>query len=777
MDVARIATSDDEQRLLVVYAIQRLLALAPDEATLLRDACALLARYRHFRCVWAGSVEPDGSVPIVACAGEAADYVDGIAARWDDTPDGHGNIGWVVRSAQPGVFRTSHPSYARWRARAEAYGIASLLSLPLCVEDNVVTVITAYSDEPDGFGEKERRLLVGLADDIARALQLLRMRAASASEAARSRNRLQRLETVRRLFVAGDGELDARGALLLDEGARSLGLGVGALGTLERDIVWYQFYESDSVVSQPLRAVAAKDSIAAIAMSEGHTCAWEDLTAGVLAPSTFVLQEGFRSAIVTPFDVEGRRHVLGFLGRRVRAAPFQEEDHVYVELLASLFAQFVRQSAQQEQIRNLRTFDQLTGLPNRASFESRLAEMTSAHDAATRSLAVIGIDLDRFRGINTALGFAIGDRLLVECAHRLRGALRDGDFLARVGGDAFEVIAEARTPEVAADVARRLRDCVNQSTTIDGNELLISASIGIALYPSDASDPSELLACASSAIASARREGGGRYCFYSQEIGEGLEAKRRFHRNVIRAREEREFRLYFQPEIEMRTGRVVGAEGLLRWHDGELGVRNAAEFIPLAEEAGLIYGLDLWGLRNAIDHARRWEHAGRNLVVACNISGRSIQEPALLGELRDLLNASGVDPAYLQIELTETAATADVAAACAFLRDCRELGVTVALDDFGTGYSSLMHLKRLPVDTIKIDGSFVRELPDREEDAAIVRAMIALGHSLGRRIVAECVEEEHQARWLTEQGCDLAQGHWYGMAMPAEQFEAWMDAR
>lgn len=777
MDVARIATSDDEQRLLVVYAIQRLLALAPDELTLLREACALLARYRHFRCVWAGSVEPDGSVPIVACAGEAADYVDGIAARWDDTPDGHGNIGWVVRKAQPGVFRTSHPSFMRWSARAESFGIASLLSLPLRIDEGVVAVITAYSDEPDGFGEKERRLLVGLADDIARTLQLLRMRAATANEAARSRNRLQRLEAVRRLFVAGDGELDARGALLLDEGVRSLDLAVGALGTLDGQVIQYQLYEAEGLALQPRRAVALKDSIAAVAMREGRTRAWDDLSAEALAPSTWVLREGFRSAIVTPFDVEGRGYVLGFLGRRSRSAPFQEEDHAYVELLASLFAQFVRQSAQQEQIRNLRAFDQLTELPNRASLEERLAAMTAERDAAARPFAVIGIDLDRFRGINTALGFAVGDRLLVECARRLRSALREGDFLARVGGDAFGVIAEARIPEAAADVARRLRDRVNESVTIDGNEVLISASIGIALYPSDANDASELLSCAASAIATARSEGGGRYCFFSQEIGEVLEAKRSFHRNVLRAREQQEFRLYFQPEIEMRTGRVAGVEALLRWHDAERGVRNAAEFIPLAEEAGLIYGLDHWALRTATDQVRRWEQAGRNLVVACNLSGLSIQEPALLGELRDLLRTSGVDPGHLQIELTETVAMADIGATCEFLRACRKLGLTVALDDFGTGYSSLMHLKRLPVDAIKIDGSFVRELPDREEDAAIVRAMIALGHSLGRRIVAECVEEEPQARWLTEQGCDLAQGHWYGMAMRAEQFEAWMDAR
>ncbi|TAM60345.1 GGDEF domain-containing protein [bacterium] len=777
MDVARIAISDDEQRLLVVYAIQRLLALAPDESTLLREVCTLLARYRHYRCVWAGCVEPDGSVPVVARAGEAAAYLDTISARWDDTPDGAGNIGWVVRSGKPMVFRVSEPVYARWRQRAQSFGIVSLLSLPLRSDEGVWGVITAYSDEPEGFGEKERRLLIGLADDIARTLQLLRVRADAASEAARSRNRLHRLEAVRRLFVAGAGELDARTALLLNEGARSLGLAVGALGTIDGEVIRYRLYEADSVASQQRHAVAMKDTVAAVVTAAGRTCTWEDLTAGTLAPTTFVIREGFRSAIATPFDAEGRGYVLVFLGRRARPVPFQEEDHVYVELLASLFAQFVRQSLQQEQIRNLQAFDQLTGLPNRASLESRLAETLALRDPAQRPFAVICIDLDRFRGINTALGFAIGDRLLSDCAERLRGALREGDYLARVDGDAFGVIAEAPTPEAAADLARRLRDCVKQSATIDGNEVVISASLGIALSPSDARDPAEVLACATSATASARAEGGGRYHFYSREIGAALDAKRRFHRNVLRAREQHEFRLYYQPEIELRSGRVTGVEALLRWHDQERGVRNAAEFISLAEETGLIYGLDRWGLHTAMEQVQHWERAGRDLVIACNLSGRSLQEPALLGDLRALLYAASIDPAHLQIELTETVAMADAGATGAFLQECRALGLSVALDDFGTGYSSLMHLKRLPVDVIKIDGSFVRELPEREEDAAIVRAIIALGHSLGRHIVAECVEEEQQVRWLIEQGCDLAQGHWYAAAMPPEQLEAWMDGR
>jgi len=776
MDVVRITTSDDEQRLLVVYAIQRILAFTPDEVTLLRESCALLACYRHYRAVWAGLVQADGSILGIASAGAAAEYLEGRDWRLDDMADGEGTVGWVLRHRRGRVVRITDDRSVRWRDHARVLGIASLFTLPVCVDDRVVCVISAYSDEPAGFDQKERNLLEGLGQDIARALNRLRLRASTATEVERSRDRLRRLEALRRLFTAGDGSIDARGALLLSEGTRSLGMDIGALGYLDGEQMRYQFCSLDRATPQAT-SVPVQGSIAAVAIREGRTRSWQDIGGSDGLPlSVGAAEAGYRSAIVTPFEIDRHQCALVFLGREPRAVPFQEEDHAYVERLASLFAQFARQNAQEEQIRKLRAFDQLTGLPNRASLETRLSEMVGARDAAA-PFAVIGIDLDRFRSINTALGYATGDRVLVECARRIRSVLREGDMLARLGSDSFGVIAHARTPDAAADVARRLCDCLGESTSIDGNEVLLSASVGVALYPSDARDATQLLACAASAIAAVRAQGGGRYRFFSHEIGERLEAKRRFHRDVIRAREKNEFNLYFQPQVDLRTGEVAGAEALLRWHDAELGVRDAGNFITLAEETGSIYWMDHWALRATIDRIRRWEAAGREIVVACNISGRSVDDPSMLDELRALIAGSGIDPSHLQLELTETVAMRDVAATSAFLQSCRAMGVTVALDDFGTGYSSLTHLKRLPVDTIKIDGTFVRELPDHQEDAAIVRAIIALGHSLGRRVVGECVEREDQARWLTEHGCDIAQGHLYAEAMPVERFEEWMDAR
>lgn len=778
MDVARLATSDDEERLLVVYAIQRLLALAPDERTLLRECCALLARYRHYLLVWSGAVEDDGAVSVTARAGSASTFIDGVRARWDDTIEGQGNVGWVIRTGQARVTRVTDPLYGHWRTRAQSFGIGSVLTLPLSLDGKVVRVLAAYSDEPNGFEEKERRLLEGLADDIARTVQLLRMRATAASEVARSRGRLARLETVRRLFASAGGEIEARRAVLLSEGTRALDLDFGAIGVVDDNALVFDAHLVDETTSQTRASIPLESSIAGRVLHEGRTRSWHDFADDrTLDGSHALVQRGYRTAIATPFSVDDRRYVLLFAGRRPHAASFQEEDHVYVELLASLFVEFLRHSDQQEKIEILRTVDQLTGLPNRTSLEEQLAEMTAARDAAERPFAVLAIDIDRFRGINSALGFAVGDHILCEVARRLRSLLREGDVLARIGGDCFGIVAGTRTPDAAADLARRLCERLSEPTAVDGNEIHLSASVGIALYPTDAAEPTELISCVSEAIATVRAEGGGRYRFYSHEIGEQLEAKRRFHRDVMRARERNEFRLYYQPEVDLASGRVVGAEALLRWFPAEGAMRRAAEFIPLAEDTGLIASLDQWALREAVSQIRRWELSGRDVVLACNLSGRSMHEPALLDELRELVSRSGIDPAHLQIEVTETVAMRDVARTSELLQGLRALGISVALDDFGTGYSSLMHLKSLPIDVIKIDGSFVQALPHRREDVAIVRATIALGHSLGRRIVAECVEEEEQVRWLAAQGCDFAQGYWYGEAMPAEDFEAWMDAR
>ncbi|MDE2572625.1 MAG: GGDEF domain-containing protein, partial [bacterium] len=457
MDVARVSSSDDEQRLLVVYAIQRLLALAPDEETLLRECCALLAQYRHYRLVWSGFAEPGGAIRIVASSGAARHYLDGVEPRWDDTLAGRGNAGWVIRRGQSRVVRIPGPWNLALGARARAFGIASLLTLPLRIEGSVVGVIAAYSDEVDGFEEKESRLLEGLADDIARALQLLRVRASAADEMARSRDRLRRLEAVRRLFADIGGEIDARRTVLLDEGARALGMDVAVVGSVEGDLLRYQLMVLDNVASHPGSLIPLERTVGGIAIAERRTCSWQDLAAEPGLEAEMNLRaRGYRCALATPFEVDGRFFALAFAAHAAREDPFAEEDHVYVELLASLFAQFMRDNRQQEQIRDLRTLDQLTGLPNRANFEMRLAEATSARDAQQRPFAVIGLDLDRFRGINTALGFAIGDRLLVQTAERLRSVLREGDVLARTGGDGFGIIAEARTPEAAADIATRL---------------------------------------------------------------------------------------------------------------------------------------------------------------------------------------------------------------------------------------------------------------------------------------------------------------------------------
>lgn len=413
----------------------------------------------------------------------------------------------------------------------------------------------------------------------------------------------------------------------------------------------------------------------------------------------------------------------------------------------------------EERVRHLAHHDQLTGLPNRVLLHARLEQALALSHRGGSRLGLLLLDLDHFKDLNDALGHPAGDWLLRAAAERLRGAIRPGDTLARLGGDEFAVVQpDLEGPEGSAALAQRLIDTLAGPFALESQEVHVSASVGIALAEGDREHADELIRKADLALYRAKREGRGRFSSFEPAMDAEVQARGRLERELRAALDRGQFVLHYQPQVDLRTGRVDSVEALVRWCHPERLILPG-EFIPAAEASGLIRPLGAWVLGEACRQARVWRDAGLELVMAVNLSPAQLRHDSLLHEIDGALRANGLDPRWLELEITESLflerseGTTDRA-----LRGLAARGIRLALDDFGTGYSSLASLKRLPVATIKIDRSFVRDIGCDPEDEALVQAIVSLGHALGRKVVAEGVDNETQLAFLRGLGCDAAQG-------------------
>jgi diguanylate cyclase (GGDEF)-like protein/PAS domain S-box-containing protein len=428
----------------------------------------------------------------------------------------------------------------------------------------------------------------------------------------------------------------------------------------------------------------------------------------------------------------------------------------------------------EERIRFLAQHDGLTGLPNRNSLQNALAaalERVRRHD---RRLAVMFIDLDRFKLVNDTLGHSAGDIVLRDVARRLEACLRSVDIVARQGGDEFVVLVEDYQTEAdLAGVARKLLDACAQPFVIEGQEFALSGSIGIGTYPGDGTDIDDLLKVADIAMYRAKESGRSRFEFYAPHLVTHAPERLSMETALKRAIDRGELRLLYQPKLEISTGVVAGAEALVRWAHPELGLLLPAQFIPIAEESGLIVPLGQWVLAEAARQLRVWRDGGlRDLTMAVNVSARQFVQGRMVLDVVEALEQSDLAPDSLELEITESTVMRNPAHAAAILSALDELGVGIAIDDFGTGYSSLAYLKRFPVDTLKIDRSFIQDLPEDAEDVAITQAVLALARSLRLRVVAEGVEMPRQLVFLAAHGCDFAQGFSISRPLDAEAFAA-----
>jgi diguanylate cyclase (GGDEF)-like protein/PAS domain S-box-containing protein len=431
----------------------------------------------------------------------------------------------------------------------------------------------------------------------------------------------------------------------------------------------------------------------------------------------------------------------------------------------------------EHKLTHLAHHDPLTDLPNRLLFTDRAEQALASAQVHKRGCALLMIDLDHFKMINDSLGHTIGDQLLKAVSERLKALFGPGITLARLGGDEFAVLAESCPQLVhAAALAQRIIDGLKEAFSIDGHQLFINTSIGISLFPGDALSAEQLLRNADAALFKAKSAGRNGYALYTEELTAHAQQRVETAFELRRALDQQELRVYYQPVHDLKTSRLIGVEALVRWEHPQRGLVSPAEFIPIAERTGLIAEIDAWVMQQACQQMCQWQQVGVVLsFVAVNVSSRLFARRELYQRVAQVLRETGLDPAYLELEVTESAVMDDPEVALEQMHRLRELGVRLAIDDFGTGYSSLLRLKRLPVQKLKIDQGFVAGLPGDDDDAAIARVIIALAQSMGMQVHAEGIEQVEQAGFLLEQGCDLGQGYWFGRPVPAERLD-WMHA-
>ncbi len=450
-----------------------------------------------------------------------------------------------------------------------------------------------------------------------------------------------------------------------------------------------------------------------------------------------------------------------------------KDEHGEITHYVSVFSDISERKAAERRITHMAQHDFLTGLPNRMLLLDRMEQSLSLARRDRRKVAVMFLDLDRFKHINDMLGHVIGDKLLQELSGRLARAVRTGDTVSRLGGDEFVVMLPdiARAEEISG-IAEKVLENVAGKCIIDGHEVEVTTSIGIAIFPDDGNDGYEMLQHADAAMYHAKQNGRNNYHFFTSDMNRRALERLLIERKLRRALERDEFALYYQPQIDLKSRRMVCVEALLRWNDAESGeMIPPARFIPITEENGMITSIGEWVLREACRHISARRNMGLpDIPVAVNLSMVQFRQKDLAKSVRSILDAHGVSPTLLELEITETAVMQDAETAISVLKDLKDMGVRLAMDDFGTGYSSLSYLRRLPIDRLKIDQSFVRDIAQDPDDAAIVSTIISMARSLKLNVLAEGVETDEQLSFLNRHGCDEGQGYYFSVPLPHDEF-------
>jgi diguanylate cyclase (GGDEF)-like protein/PAS domain S-box-containing protein len=594
-----------------------------------------------------------------------------------------------------------------------------------------------------------------------------------AVEERRAKRRLERLDALWRLISKSEARREDLARQVLHAGSRALGFDIALVGHRENGALILDY------ASAPARGSTTRAEhevlVGLVLDAAGSIMTADADTDQVVGAKRSQRAREVRALVGTPVHVGERTYAVVFARHAALDSPLDDEDRAYVELLGDYIGRILTMREQDRQISYLAYHDALTGIANRMQLQLRLSETISAAKRRNRRFGLIYIDLDRFKEVNDTLGHAGGDAILVEAAQRVARAVREEDLVARLGGDEFAVlVTEISGPEDVRELAQRICAVLSAPFRTGHHDFYLSASAGIALFPEDGESAETLFTNADAAMYRAKEEGRDTFTFYSNDIAQSLHHRHNVREGLRHALAHSELILFYQPVLDIRSSEVVGCEALMRWRHPERGLLSPSEFIPLVEDTNLMVRMGAWSVREALCQSRAWSDRGRRVRVAINLSARQFQDPHFVPTLRSALAESGANAKDIELEITESVALRDPGAAQTTIDECQRLGFRVVLDDFGTYYSSLSYLKKLGADAIKIDRSFVAGLPDDDGDAAIVRAIIALGRSLGREIIAEGVETLEQARWLVREGCPTAQGFYFAPPMTAEAFERWL---
>lgn len=734
-----------------------------DDATeLLRELCQIAVTFGDMKMAWAGFLDPLGHrLQPLAWAGAGTDYLLHLQITTDPTsPHGRGPLGTAMRERRPIWCQDFQrdPSTAPWHEQARVYGWGSVAALPLQRDGSVVGGIALYSAEANGFDLQSQELLIEMVRDIDFALDRL--------SAAGTRRRLEQ--------EVAESEFKYRE---LTESIQDV------IWTLDPETFRYLYvspsvkrlrgFSPEEVIAQPFEASLLPDD--ARRMQEQIRAELEEF------------QQGLRSSEIVSIDEVQQ--------------PCQDGSTVWTEVVTNLVRHprtgrielhgvtrdITERKFAHEQITRLSYTDPLTGLANRLLLRDRLRNAIELARKHGGHLALLNVDLDGFKTVNDSLGYGVGDRVLIEVARRLEAQLRPGDTVSRAAGDEFLLLLSDADAELALPLVQRLIQSLAEPYHVDDQPLYLTASIGVAIYPDDGVTIETLLSNADAAMHQGKDEMRNSFRFFTPSVQQRSARQLRLSNALHRALELGELELLYQPQAELHSRRIFGAEALLRWNSSELGPVSPAEFIPIAEANGMIVPIGDWVLRQAVRDAVTWPAPGSLLdaaiasgssiessiafpIVSVNISAVQFRDSDLTERVLRILKEEGLDPSRLELELTESVTLGNPERAILLMDRLYGAGIQLAIDDFGTGYSSLSYLKRIRTHKLKIDQSFVRGLEDDADDRAIVLAIINLARAMGLRTIAEGVETEAQIQLLAEAGCDEIQGYVVGKPMTNTAF-------
>jgi diguanylate cyclase (GGDEF)-like protein len=774
----------------------RALLRAENEATLLQDICRVIVEQAGYRLAWVGRAEhdPAQTVTPVAHAGLEQAYVDSLNISWGENARGHGPSGTAIRTGQPSLAQNllTDPNTAPWREGAIQHGIASVMSLPLRVEGQIFGALGIGAPEPDAFGPQELELLSEAAEDLAFGLETLRIKARRAQaelEVQRLNRALATRVAVNHALIHASDE-----PALLEEVCRVL---VAECGYR---LAWVVYLQEDP--AEPERQVAyAGDDHGYLARVEAWVGSAEGkayiqrfdagLAAGrpqvirnlleepVEALIDVAIEHGIGAVIVLPLRVDER--LIGKLV--ITAAEGDTFDEQEVELLFATANDLgfgiatlrTRARALQAEatVRRMAYTDELTGLPNRLRLREQLEDAIIRAKQEHRALGLLQLEVGRNQELNETLGYREGDRLQQAIAARLVQTVGADNPVARIGECEYAVLMPSGGAEQASQLAQKILVALYEPIDLSGLYLDARANIGIALYPGHGTDPDALIRRSASAMDQAKRSSTG-YAVFQGDLDRECAQHLTLMSELRRAIEGNQLLLHYQPKLQIATNKVCGSEALVRWQHPRHGMLPPNDFIKLAESTGLITPLTYWVLDAALGQRYAWHEEGDERPISVNLSAHDLRDPKLIERIRGSFATWGAQTDWIEFELTESALMEDPVTALETLTRLKSLDTRLTIDDFGTGYSSLAYLQKLPVDSLKIDQSFVtRMLSDDDDSAKIVRSIVELAHNLDLEVVAEGVDNQETLTRLGNFGCDIAQGFSISQPLPGDKFRAW----